>query len=77
MDARTVPLSAVPQLAGAAPERMRRMGAVPMAVSMASSHALRAVVENWKAMWLPHRMMMIQRATPAAMAGMIHQPLFT
>ncbi len=46
MVARTVPLSAAPQLAGAAPERRRRIALTPIAVSIASRLALRAEVEN-------------------------------
>jgi hypothetical protein len=49
ISARTVPASAVPQFAGTVPERMRKMGAVPMVLSIWSSQALRTVVEYWKA----------------------------
>jgi hypothetical protein len=44
--ASTVPLFAVEQSAGAAPVLIVRMGAVPIAVSIASRAALRAAVEN-------------------------------
>ncbi len=44
--ARTVPLSAVAQFAGAAPLRIFRTAEVPIAVSIASSSASRTAAEN-------------------------------
>jgi hypothetical protein len=44
--ARTVPEFAVAQSAGGAPVRIVRIGAVPIVVSIASSLALRAVIES-------------------------------
>jgi hypothetical protein len=46
IEASTVPLSAVPHVAGAAPVLILRTAAVPIAVSIASSAALRADVLN-------------------------------
>ncbi len=45
-EARTVPLSAAAQLAGAEPDLILTTAAVPIAVSTASRRALRTVVES-------------------------------
>src|SRR4029450_3466523 len=45
--ASTVPLSAVATFAGCAPVRILSTALVPMAVSIASSRALRTVSESW------------------------------
>ena len=49
MVANAVPLSAAAQSAGAEPDLIVRVGAVPIVVSMESRDALRDAVENWKA----------------------------
>jgi hypothetical protein len=46
----TVPLSAVAQLAGGAPDRILRIALAPICVSMASSSAFLTRTENCKAM---------------------------
>jgi len=46
IDARTVPLSAAAQFAGADPDRISKVGAVEIAVSIASSRAFLTVVDN-------------------------------
>jgi hypothetical protein len=46
IDTSTVPLSAVAQLAGAAPVRIFRTADVPIVVSIASSCALRTATES-------------------------------
>ena len=46
MAARMVPVRDAAQLAGGEPVRMRRIGAVPIVVSMASSRALRTAMDS-------------------------------
>jgi hypothetical protein len=46
IDTSTVPLSAVEQFAGAAPDRIRSTAAVPIAVSTASNFAFRTAALN-------------------------------
>lgn len=55
ISARMVPVSAAAQFAGAEPVLIRMMAEVPTAVSIASSRALRTVVESWIAMLHAHR----------------------